>query len=159
MFDEFSFETLHHNAFRLTLKNYRLPVEIGALAEEHGRTQPVVITIDVWVKKTNLNDDLAAAYDYRLLPQAVDNTVAEGHIELQETLVESIARRLLVNPRVAAVRVQSTKPHKPARVLFNLACNKFVNAFNLVRRCSYRLDDIAVYPRLIAHFHKPLYGA
>ena len=57
MFDEFSFETLHHNAFRLTLKNYRLPVEIGALAEEHGRTQPVVITIDVWVKKTNLNDD------------------------------------------------------------------------------------------------------
>ena len=47
MFDEFSFETLHHNAFRLTLKNYRLPVEIGALAEEHGRTQPVVITIDV----------------------------------------------------------------------------------------------------------------
>ena len=68
MFDEFSFETLHHNAFRLTLKNYRLPVEIGALAEEHG------------------------------------------HIELQETLVESIARRLLVNPRVAAVRVQSTKP-------------------------------------------------
>ena len=68
MFDEFSFETLHHNAFRLTLKNYRLPVEIGALAEEHGRTQPVVITIDVWVKKTNLNDDLAAAYDYRLLP-------------------------------------------------------------------------------------------
>ena len=110
MFDEFSFETLHHNAFRLTLKNYRLPVEIGALAEEHGRTQPVVITIDVWVKKTNLNDDLDAAYDYRLLPQAVDNTVAEGHIELQETLVESIARRLLVNPRVAAVRVQSTKP-------------------------------------------------
>lgn len=85
-------------------------MEIGALAEEHGRTQPVVITIDVWVTKTVLNDDLAAAYDYRLLPQAVDNTVAEGHIELQETLVESIARRLMVNPRVAAVRVQSTKP-------------------------------------------------
>ena len=80
MFDEFSFETLRRNAFRLTLKNYRLPVEIGARAEEHGCTQPVVITSDVWVKKTNLNDDLATAYDYRLLPQAVDNTVAEGHI-------------------------------------------------------------------------------
>ena len=110
MSDEFSFDALRRNAFRLTLKNYRIPMEIGALVEEHGRTQPVVITIDVWVAKTVLNDDLAAAYDYRLLPQAVDNTVAEGHIELQETLVESIARRLMVNPRVTAVRVQSTKP-------------------------------------------------
>ncbi len=96
--------------FKLTLKNYRLPAHIGALAEEHGRTQPVVVTIDVWVEKTALHDDLAAAYDYRALPAAVDAVVAAGHVELQETLVEAAAETLMKDPRVQAVRVQSTKP-------------------------------------------------
>ncbi len=96
--------------FKLTLKNYRLPARIGALAEEHGRTQPVVVTIDVWVEKTALHDDLADAYDYRALPAAVDAVLAAGHVELQETLVEAAADTLMKDPRVQAVRVQSTKP-------------------------------------------------
>lgn len=101
---------LASSCFKLTLKNYRLPAKIGALDEEHGRTQPVVVTIDVWVEKTALADRLAAAYDYRALPQAVDAAVASGHIELQETLVEAVADALWADTRVKAVRVQSTKP-------------------------------------------------
>lgn len=98
------------DCFKLTLKNYRLPARIGALDEEHGRTQPVVVTIDVWVEKTALADNLAAAYDYRALPQAVEAAVASGHIELQETLVEAVADALFADPRVKAARIQSTKP-------------------------------------------------
>ena len=66
---------------------------------------------------------------------------------------------LNITLNILAVGVQSAKPHKLMRVLFNLACNKFINAFNLVRRCGYRLDDISVYSRLIAHLNKILNGA
>ena len=62
------------------------------------------------MEKTALADRLAAAYDYRALPQAVDAAVASGHIELQETLVEAVADALWADTRVKAVRVQSTKP-------------------------------------------------
>ncbi len=102
--------SITQSCFKLTLKNYRLPAQIGALDEEHGRSQPVIVTIDVWVEKTALADHLAAAYDYRALPQAVDAALAAGHIELQETLVKAVAETLMTDCRVQAVRVQSTKP-------------------------------------------------
>ena len=105
-----SFDTLALACFRLTLLNYRTNAYIGALAREHHRKQPLTVTVDVWVKKTPLSDDLANAYDYRALPQAVETELATGHIELQETLIERVADRLLADSRVQAVRVVSTKP-------------------------------------------------
>lgn len=109
--DIMTFETeLRDTCFRLTLTDYRVKAQIGALTWEHGRTQPVILTIDAWVKKTLSDDRLNVAFDYRALPEAVDAVIASGHIELQETLVERVAEKLLSDPRLEAVRVQSTKP-------------------------------------------------
>ena len=92
------FNELRLTCRRLTLNRYRKEAAIGALTKEHGRTQPVILTIDVWVG------------NYRLLPAAADTVIAAGHIELQETLVERIAQTLLADDRVRAVRVYSIKP-------------------------------------------------
>lgn len=104
------FDELRLTCRRLTLNRYHKEAAIGALTKEHGRTQPVILTIDVWVGNTLKNDRLNAVYDYRLLPAAADTVIAAGHIELQETLVERIAQTLLADDRVRAVRVYSVKP-------------------------------------------------
>ena len=104
------FNELRLTCRRLTLNRYRKEAAIGALTKEDGRTQPVILTIDVWVGNPLKNDRLDAVYDYRLLPAAADTVIAAGHIELQETLVERIAQTLLADDRVRAVRVYSIKP-------------------------------------------------
>ena len=48
-------------------------------------------------------------YDYTAIPQAVDAVIAQGHIDLQETLVDAIAAKLLCDPRLLAVQIASCK--------------------------------------------------
>ena len=42
--------------------------------------------------------------------EAIEAVVQEGHIDLQETLLERTAERLLKYPEVAAVQIGSEKP-------------------------------------------------
>ena len=43
------FETLSLTCRRIILEDLQVDMEIGAHTEEHGRTQPVLVTIEVWV--------------------------------------------------------------------------------------------------------------
>ena len=48
--------------------------------------------------------------DYDFVRMTIRRRIEQGHINLQETLVDDIARSLLAHPGVAAVRVASEKP-------------------------------------------------
>ena len=89
-------------------------MEIGAHAEEHGRAQPVLVTIEVWVPfvySTATGDNLDEVYSYSVLSQIVTETISEGHIRLQETFGDRLLERILADKRVSAARVKTAKLH------------------------------------------------
>lgn len=106
------FETLSLTCRRILLEDLLVQMQIGAYAEEHGRTQPVLVTVEVWLPfahSTACEDNLAEVYDYSMLPQIVENIATNGHVELQETLGDRILERLFADERVAAARVRTAK--------------------------------------------------
>ncbi len=108
------FETLTLTCRRIVLEDLQVDMEIGAHAEEHGRTQPVLVTIEAWVPfkySTATGDNLDEVYSYSVLSQIVTETVSEGHIRLQETFGDRLLDRILADKRVAAARVKTAKLH------------------------------------------------
>ena len=94
---------------RIILRDIAREVRIGAYDHERLAAQPVIFNIEVFVTTANEGDDIANAYNYDLVVDAVDQVIASGHIDLQETLIEAIASKLLVHPAVHAVLVRSEK--------------------------------------------------
>lgn len=96
---------------RILLRGLTLPCAIGAYERERGRLQKVAFEADIWVcRPENAREDvLDDVLNYDLIVEAIRNEAARGHVDLQETLVERIARHLAALPAVELVRVQSTK--------------------------------------------------
>ncbi len=98
---------------RIFLREFVVQANIGIHDVEKDRAQPVVLNIDVFVplaECTPRHDRIAEVLDYRVLHAAVLDRVAHGHINLQETLCDDVASRLLALPAVRAVRVAVEKP-------------------------------------------------
>ena len=55
-------------------------------------------------------DELDEVVDYDVVRTMVQQRIARGHINLQETLVDDLVAGLLAHPKVVAVRVASAKP-------------------------------------------------
>ena len=94
----------------IRLEDYRIEADIGVLPKEKGHPQELLITLDVWVKDNRPTvDSIDAVYDYRALPKAIEETLSAGHIDLQETVAERIAEKLLKDTTVYALRVATRK--------------------------------------------------
>lgn len=106
------FETLSLTCRRIVLEDLRADMQIGAYAEEHGRTQPVLVTIEVWIpfRHSTANDDnLEAVYDYSVLSDIVTDMAARGHVRLQETFGDRLLDVIMTDERVTAARVKTSK--------------------------------------------------
>jgi len=98
---------------RLFLRNVVVAANIGVHAFEKEGAQRVVLQVDVYVPlavSTPQQDKISEVVDYDFIRTAIVRRIARGHINLQETLVDDIARTLLAHPGVRAVRVASEKP-------------------------------------------------
>lgn len=98
---------------RLFLREVLLDANIGIHAFERRAQQRLVINVDLFVPlavSTPQHDQIEEVVDYDFVRNTVQARIAQGHINLQETLVDDIARALLAHPGVAAVRVASEKP-------------------------------------------------
>lgn len=110
------FSLMEHLALhcrRLFLRNYELPVRIGVYEAEKRRPQRMRLNVDMYVllqDSTPRNDDVREVVDYELIRRTIAARVAQGHIELQETLCDDVAAQLLQHPKVQAVRVSTEKP-------------------------------------------------
>jgi len=98
---------------RLFLRNYEVWINIGVHDFEKKGEQRVLINIDLFVplaKTTPHADRLSEVVDYDFMRRSIAERVKRGHIHLQETLADDVARRMLEHPLVKAVRVSTEKP-------------------------------------------------
>jgi len=98
---------------RIFLREVLLDANIGIHDFERAGSQRLVINRR---RVRAAGDEHAAARPHqrgarlRLRRLTIRRRIEQGHINLQETLIDDIARALLAHPSVAAVRVASEKP-------------------------------------------------
>jgi dihydroneopterin aldolase len=99
---------------RVFVHDLVLDVEIGVYTHEKGVTQRVRFSVDVDLLPAarTLDDDIARAFDYDTIMHGIKDIIAEGHINLVETLAERIAGHCLAHPRASAVHVTIEKLDK-----------------------------------------------
>lgn len=98
---------------RLFLRDYAVQLDIGVHEFEKQGEQRVLINVDLFVpfaSSTPKQDRLHEVFDYDFMRETIAGCMAKGHIHLQETLCDAIARALLAHPKVRAVRVATEKP-------------------------------------------------
>jgi 7,8-dihydroneopterin aldolase/epimerase/oxygenase len=97
---------------RLFLRNYLVDANIGIHAFEKEGAQRLALNVDLYVPlalSTPRHDKIHEVLDYDFIRLTIRHRIDQGHINLQETLVDDIARSLLAHPAVRAVRVASEK--------------------------------------------------
>jgi dihydroneopterin aldolase len=104
---------------KIFVRGLVLPVALGVYDEEQGVTQKVSFTIEAAVAPAirPKSDAIAEVPSYDDLVGAVRAVVANGHINLVETLAERIAERCLSDKRIVSVLVRVEKLERgPASV-------------------------------------------
>ncbi|MFZ6649635.1 dihydroneopterin aldolase [Undibacterium sp. TJN25] len=98
---------------RLFLRNYEVRINIGVHEFEKKGEQRVLINVDLYVPlalSTPTADQLNEVVDYDFMRETIAQRMAQGHVHLQETLCDDVARIMLAHPRVRAVSVSTMKP-------------------------------------------------
>ena len=98
---------------RIFVREVVMDARIGIHPAERAAPQRVVLNVDMFVPlalSTPTQDRIHEVIDYDFVRTTIRHRIDAGHVNLQETLVDDIARALLANPAVRAVRVASEKP-------------------------------------------------
>lgn len=97
--------------YRILVRDVVLKCLIGIHAHELLAPQRVRINVDMAVLEQAgpLSDDIANVVSYEDVIEGIKRMLAEGHINLVETLAEKIAALCLADERVASVRVRVEK--------------------------------------------------
>ena len=101
------------NCRRLFLRGLTVQAHIGIHDFELKTSQRLIIDVDLYVSfaGTSPKDDrIDEVVDYDFVRAVVHGRVAEGHLNLQETLCDDILDRLLEHTGVMAARVSTRKP-------------------------------------------------
>ncbi len=99
---------------RVFVHDLVLDAEIGVYNHEKGVTQRARFSVDIEVAPTSqaIDDQIERVLDYDMIIAIIKTILAEGHINLVETLADEIAVRCLSHPRAASVRVKIEKLDK-----------------------------------------------
>jgi dihydroneopterin aldolase len=95
------------------LRNYEISINIGVHDFEKNGEQRVLMNVDLYIPlalSTPKNDQLHEVLDYDFMRGTIAQRVALGHVHLQETLCDDVAKIMLAHPMVRAVRVSTMKP-------------------------------------------------
>ncbi len=98
---------------RLFLRNYEVLINIGVHDFEKKGEQRVLINVDLYIPlavSTPKADELQEVVDYDFMRETIARRMAQGHVHLQETLVDDVVRAMLEHPHVRAARVSTMKP-------------------------------------------------
>jgi dihydroneopterin aldolase len=95
---------------RIFVRDFTLPVRIGAYAHERNNPQHVRFDVDVDVfRAEHVPEDMRDVVSYDLITDSIRMIIAQEHISLVETLAERIAALILLHPRVSSVTVRAEK--------------------------------------------------
>ena len=94
------------------VRDLELDVLIGIYEIEKQKPQRIIVNIDLSVTEGEgpKDDDISHVVSYEVIVKKVETIIAEGHINLVETLCEKIAASCLKDKRVMAARVRVEKP-------------------------------------------------
>lgn len=92
------------------VRDLDLSALIGIYDDEKLKPQRIVVNIDLSVREGSGDDDISHVVSYEIIVRKVEAIIAEGHINLVETLCERIAESCLRDRRVMAARVRVEKP-------------------------------------------------
>jgi dihydroneopterin aldolase len=99
-------------ARRVFVRDLLLDALIGIYPEERVKSQKILINLELWVAETP--GEPPRSYDevvcYELLVKRTKALLAEGHVDLVETLAEKLASLCLADERVLRTRVRVEKP-------------------------------------------------
>jgi dihydroneopterin aldolase len=95
---------------RIFVRDFVLPVRIGAYAHELETPQRVCFNVDVGVfRPGHAVEDMRDVFSYDVVTDGIRVLVAREHFDFVETLAERIAALILSHPRVATVTVRVEK--------------------------------------------------
>lgn len=98
---------------RLFIRRHEVMVHIGIHDFELNEPQRIWIDVDIYVPLAHTQpqaDRIDEVVDYDFIRQVVAERIGRGHIALQETLCDDLARTILAHPGVQAVRLSTCKP-------------------------------------------------
>jgi dihydroneopterin aldolase len=98
---------------RLFLRDFAVPIHIGVHDFEKQGPQRVLFNVDLYVPlavSTPRHDQIDEVLDYDFIRSSIVARVAQGHIQLQETLADDILALMMAHPQVRAARVSTAKP-------------------------------------------------
>lgn len=98
---------------RLFLRDYEVMSNIGVHEFEKKGEQRVLFNVELFIplaQSTPTLDDLSEVVDYDFIRDTIETRIAQGHVQLQETLCDEIAHTLLAHPKVRAVQISTQKP-------------------------------------------------
>lgn len=98
--------------YRIRIIDLVLPAWIGIYDSEKEAPQRIRVNIELEINDGGepFDDDIAKVVSYETVVNGIKAILAEGHINLVETLAERIAALCLGDPRVARARVGVDKP-------------------------------------------------
>ena len=93
------------------VRDLELDANIGVYKREKGKLQPVRINVDLTVEEMDgeVGDKLENVVDYGAVVEAIKAILAQGHLNLVETLAEKVAAHCLTDSRVKVARVRIEK--------------------------------------------------
>ena len=94
------------------VRDLELLAQIGIHGHERTKQQPIRVNLDLAIEDAQpLDDRLERVVDYEAITLRIRALVGKGHINLAETLAESIAAACLEDRRVRRARVRVEKLH------------------------------------------------
>ena len=95
---------------RIFLRDFVVPVRIGAYAHERDKLQRVRFNVDVEVlRPSHPTADMRDVFSYDVITDGIRMIVAQEHIALLETLAERVAALVLAHARVSSITVRVEK--------------------------------------------------
>jgi dihydroneopterin aldolase len=101
-----------HGQQILTLTGLRFNADLGILAQEIGRPQPIQVDAELNQGTQPLlphDDDISHVLDYRKVRQIIIDECTAEHVNLLESLIGKLTQRLMSLPGVIGVRVKIAK--------------------------------------------------
>ena len=94
---------------KVFVRDISVQAEIGLYAHEYGRTQPLIVAVELEVTPS-MSDHVGDIVNYETIVASAREVAASGHIKLVETFAEQVALACMRNTRVLSARVRVEKP-------------------------------------------------
>jgi dihydroneopterin aldolase len=102
-------------SLKVFVRAARIDAEIGVYDHEHGRTQPLVIDVELDLDPRPIGH-ISETVNYEAVVTKAQALAATGHFKLVEAFAKRLAAALLEEPLVKRARVRVEKPEALAPV-------------------------------------------